>query len=75
MALLPHLLSVLNAGKIEARISWGAPLVFGQGSDRKEVTRRLEQSVHGLKARHDGQTEGLAGQAAWRSAAAPKCAM
>jgi 1-acyl-sn-glycerol-3-phosphate acyltransferase len=59
MAFLPHLLSVLKAGKIEARISWGAPLVFGQDSDRKEVTRRLEQSVRSLKARHDGQAEGM----------------
>jgi 1-acyl-sn-glycerol-3-phosphate acyltransferase len=59
MAFLPHLLSVVRAGEIEAHVSWGAPLTFTPGSDRKEVTRRLEESVRGLKAAHD-----VAGQAA-----------
>jgi 1-acyl-sn-glycerol-3-phosphate acyltransferase len=64
MDFLPHLLSVLRAGRVEARISWGPPLVFGQGSDRKEMTRRLEQSVRGLKAGHEATTESVTGQAA-----------
>jgi 1-acyl-sn-glycerol-3-phosphate acyltransferase len=64
MDFLPHLLSVLRAGRIEARISWGIPLVFEQGGDRKEITRRLEQSVRGLKAGHEGTTESIADQAA-----------
>ena len=64
MDFLPHLLSVLRAGRIEARISWGAPLVFGQGSDRKEMTRRLEQGVRGLKAGHNTAAASSADQAA-----------
>lgn len=64
MEFFPHLLSVLRAGRIEIRISWGAPLVFGQGSDRKDVTHRLEQSVRDLKATHDTATASVTGQAA-----------
>jgi 1-acyl-sn-glycerol-3-phosphate acyltransferase len=64
MDFLPHLLSVLRAGRVEARISWGAPLVFGPGCDRKEMTRRLEQSVRGLKAGHEATTESVTSQAA-----------
>jgi hypothetical protein len=64
MDFLPHLLSVLRAGRVEARISWEAPLVFGQGCDRKEMTRRLEQCVRGLKAGHEATTESVASQAA-----------
>jgi lyso-ornithine lipid O-acyltransferase len=68
MVFLPHLLSVLRAGTIEACISWGTPLVFRQGSDRKEMTRRLEQSVRSLKTAHDAQTESDPVQAAWQNA-------
>jgi 1-acyl-sn-glycerol-3-phosphate acyltransferase len=61
MAFLPHLLTVLRAGKIEVRVSWGAPFAFTPGSDRKEVTRQLEESVRGLKA---AQLQDVIGQAA-----------
>jgi len=64
MEFLPHLLSVLQAGRIEARISWGSPLVFEQGNDRKEVARRLEQSVRTLKVGHDTTTASITDQAA-----------
>jgi 1-acyl-sn-glycerol-3-phosphate acyltransferase len=64
MALLPHLSSVLKAGRIEVRVSWGASFVFKSGSDRKDVTRRLEQSVRSLKAAQDAEMDGVASQAA-----------
>ncbi len=64
MALLPHLSSVLKAGRIEARVSWGTPLAFKHGSDRKDITRQIEHSVRNLKAAQDAGTEGAASQAA-----------
>lgn len=64
MAFVPHLLEVIRAGRIDAVISWGAPIAFVRGSDRKDVTRRLEEAVRRLKAGHGPGDEGAADQAA-----------
>jgi lyso-ornithine lipid O-acyltransferase len=44
-ALLPHLLGIGRRGAIDAVVTWGEPLAFEPGSDRKAVARRLEEEV------------------------------
>ena len=43
--LLPHLTGVVRRGAIDVVVSWGTPVPFDQGSDRKAVARSLEQEV------------------------------
>ena len=43
--LLPHLTKVLRMGALDVTVTWGTPVPFDENSDRKEVTRSLEQAV------------------------------
>jgi 1-acyl-sn-glycerol-3-phosphate acyltransferase len=43
--LVPHLLGVGRRGAIDVTVTWGAPLTFGERSDRKAVARQLEREV------------------------------
>jgi lyso-ornithine lipid O-acyltransferase len=44
-ALGPHLMGVLRRGAIDVVLTWGEPIPFDEGSDRKAVARALEGSV------------------------------
>jgi 1-acyl-sn-glycerol-3-phosphate acyltransferase len=46
--LVPHLLGVLSGGPIDAVVSWGGPLPFNAGTDRKSLSRLLEASVRAM---------------------------
>lgn len=45
MDLAPHLAAFLRAGPVDARIAWGAPILFGPDSHRKEATAEAEAAV------------------------------
>ena len=48
MELAPHLADTLCGGSVDATLSWGEPIAFSAGSDRKAVTRQLEEAVRRL---------------------------
>jgi 1-acyl-sn-glycerol-3-phosphate acyltransferase len=43
--LVPHLLGILSGGPIDAVCIWGEPVAFDAASDRKRVTRVVEEEV------------------------------
>lgn len=45
MDLIPHLGSILTGGPIDVTITFGAPIAFGAGDDRKQVAAKAERSV------------------------------
>jgi len=49
--LLPHLVGIGRRGAIDAVVTWGTPLVYAPGSDRKAVARALEQEVRRMTVR------------------------
>ncbi len=48
MDLAPHLWNFLQAGPVEAVLTWGDPIAFGPGSDRKSVTAEAEDRVRAM---------------------------
>jgi lyso-ornithine lipid O-acyltransferase len=59
--LWPHLSWLVSHGAIDAVVTWGEPIAYGETSDRKAVTRRLESAVRGLTvAALRGRTTDLA---------------
>ncbi|MFN8829124.1 MAG: lysophospholipid acyltransferase family protein [Labrys sp. (in: a-proteobacteria)] len=46
--LVPHLLGILNGGPIDAELRFGAPRAFDAATDRKALSRDLEQEVRRL---------------------------
>ncbi len=61
--LLPHLTRMLRDGRIDVVVSWGLPVRYSAQSDRKTVTRDLEQRVRRLTTfalrQRDGQTPAI----------------
>jgi len=58
MTLPPHFAWIARHGDIEVEVAWGEPLAFDAQSDRKLITRSLEQQIRGrtigaLRARAD----------------------
>ncbi len=51
LRMLPHLVGVLRRGGIDVTLTWGEPLAFDEGSDRKVVARQLEAGVRRRTAR------------------------
>lgn len=51
MDLLPHLAKVLHTRRIEAVLSWGPPVAYGAQTDRKEMTKVMENEVRALTHR------------------------
>jgi 1-acyl-sn-glycerol-3-phosphate acyltransferase len=49
--LLPHLGGIIRHGAVDVVVSWGEPLAYDRGSDRKQVTRALETSVREMTGR------------------------
>jgi 1-acyl-sn-glycerol-3-phosphate acyltransferase len=47
---MPHIKAFLAAGAVDAVVSYGQPFTADAGSDRKAMTRRLQQSVRELNA-------------------------
>lgn len=50
MRLWPHLVRVLGRGAIDLTLTWGPPILYRPGSDRKAVTREIEATVRTLTA-------------------------
>jgi 1-acyl-sn-glycerol-3-phosphate acyltransferase len=46
--LFPHLRGVVQRGALDAVVSWGEPIAFAAGSDRKAFARTLEAEVRRL---------------------------
>jgi lyso-ornithine lipid O-acyltransferase len=46
--LVPHLKEVLREGAMDVEVQFGEPLEFKAGSDRKQVTRRVEERVRAM---------------------------
>lgn len=46
----PHLLRVAGLCRIDVILTWGEPIEADQGSDRKALTKRLEETVRQLTA-------------------------
>lgn len=51
MDLLPHLAKVMRARRMEAVLSWGPPVAYGMQTDRKEMTKVMENEVRALTLR------------------------
>lgn len=49
--LWPHLAGIARRGAIDVVVSWGQPLAFGEGSDRKAIARQLEEEVRRMTVR------------------------
>jgi 1-acyl-sn-glycerol-3-phosphate acyltransferase len=45
---MPHIKAFIEQGAVDAIVSYGEPMVAGDGTDRKAMTRRLEGSVREL---------------------------
>ncbi len=45
MDLIPHLAGIVAGGGLDVAVAFGEPILFGAGTDRKEVTRRAEAEV------------------------------
>ncbi|MBB4016872.1 1-acyl-sn-glycerol-3-phosphate acyltransferase [Chelatococcus caeni] len=45
MELAPHLAAVISGAPFDVRITWGEPIAFNGGSDRKEATKAAEDVV------------------------------
>ncbi len=43
--LVPHLVSIVNGGPIDADLVWGPPIRAGQSDDRKAITAQAERAV------------------------------
>jgi 1-acyl-sn-glycerol-3-phosphate acyltransferase len=48
--LLPHLKEVLREGAMDVEVEFGEPVEFTASSDRKQVTRRVENAVRAMMA-------------------------
>ena len=48
VALMPHLLAFLRCGAVDVEVSFGAPVEFSEGSDRKIVARLCEAGVRAM---------------------------
>ena len=51
MDLLPHLSAIMAGPPLDAVVSWGEPLAFDTGTDRKEVTRWLQGEIRAMYRR------------------------
>jgi 1-acyl-sn-glycerol-3-phosphate acyltransferase len=51
MDLLPHLAAIMAGPPLDAVLSWGEPVAFDTGTDRKAVTRRLQSEIQSTYAR------------------------
>lgn len=49
--LVPHLRHVLASGKVDVELEWGAPIVMGKATSRKETARQAEASVRSARRR------------------------
>ena len=49
--LFPHLVRALRIGTFDVTVTWGEPVPFDETSNRKDVARRLEQSVRRMTTR------------------------
>jgi 1-acyl-sn-glycerol-3-phosphate acyltransferase len=47
---MPHLRALIERGAIDAVVTFGAPVPAGAQSDRKVLTRQLEQTVRRITA-------------------------
>ncbi|SHO65051.1 1-acyl-sn-glycerol-3-phosphate acyltransferase [Pseudoxanthobacter soli DSM 19599] len=45
MDLAPHLLALMAGPPVDVELSWGEPIPFGPGTDRKSVTAKAEDEV------------------------------
>jgi 1-acyl-sn-glycerol-3-phosphate acyltransferase len=48
MDLVPHLVSLIGIGAIDAVVAYGTPIAFAPDSDRKQVTARAEAEVRAM---------------------------
>ena len=55
-SLLPHLWQLVARGAVDVTVSFGAPVRYGQGSERKAVTRVLEAEVRAMTAAARGRS-------------------
>lgn len=58
--LVPHLKHVLASGAVDVELEWGAPIVMGRRTSRKEATRLAETSVRAARSRAVTGRSGLA---------------
>ncbi len=56
MEMVPHLVGILRGGPLDVTLSFGKPLAFDHGTDRKSLTRAAEEQVRIMLA------EGLTGR-------------
>ncbi len=56
MEMVPHLVGILRGGPLDVTLSFGMPLAFDRGTDRKSLTRAAEEQVRIMLA------EGLTGR-------------
>ncbi len=56
MEMVPHLVGILRGGPLDVTLSFGTPLAFDHGTDRKTLTRAAEEQVRIMLA------EGLTGR-------------
>jgi 1-acyl-sn-glycerol-3-phosphate acyltransferase len=45
MELAPHLAAFVRSGPLDVVVTWGEPIAFGPGSDRKNATAAAEAAV------------------------------
>lgn len=50
MELAPHLAGILRGGPLDVTVSFGEPIAFDEGADRKALTRQAEEQVRAMLA-------------------------
>ena len=55
--LTPHLLGVLKSGALDVQVCFGEPVIYGENSNRKQVTRDVEGQVRAMLQQQLYRTE------------------
>jgi 1-acyl-sn-glycerol-3-phosphate acyltransferase len=50
MEMVPHLVGILRGGPLDVTVSFGLPIAFDEGADRKTLTRQAEDQVRAMLA-------------------------
>jgi len=48
MEMAPHLVGILRGGPLDVTVSFGEPIAFDEGADRKALTRQAEEQVRAM---------------------------
>ncbi len=48
MSLVPHIARIARLGAVDVVVTWGEPVAYNGGTDRKLLARDLEETIRGF---------------------------